>query len=116
MLTISAPIFDVEGYEIIEEPNPIGLFDFTRRVSRVATLDGEAAINDFGYSDSDRTLTIEWSTRSRDQVENIRRMAQVYSRLIVSFSDGCFIGAPESFAPQQDTNVLTILVERRLDQ
>lgn len=116
MLTINAPIFDVEGHETIQSPNPSGLFDFTRRVSRVPTLDGGAAINDFGYSDADRTLQIEWSSTNRGQIENIRRMAQIYGRLIVSFSDGCFIGAPESFAPQEDINSLTILVERRLDQ
>lgn len=116
MLTINAPIFDIEGHETIRSPSPAGLFDFTRRVSRVPTLDGGAAINDFGYSDSDRTLQIEWRSASRQQIENIRRMAQIYGRLIVSFSDGCFIGAPESFAPQEDTSTLTILVERRLDQ
>jgi hypothetical protein len=115
MLTISAPVFDIDGHEIIKSPRLAGLSGFQRRNSRVATLDGTAAINDFGYSDSDRILDIEWTPTSREQAENIARMAKTYSRLIVSFREGCFIGAPGPFSTSEDSIQLRILVERRID-
>ncbi|MDX1560074.1 MAG: hypothetical protein R3193_14290 [Marinobacter sp.] len=116
MLTINAPVFDIDGHETIESPELPGLSGFRRRNSRVATLDGGAAINDFGYSDADRILDIEWSPANRAQVENLARMVKAYSRLIISFREGCFIGAPGTFTPSDDSIQLRILVERRLDQ
>lgn len=115
MMTINAPIFDLDGSEIIEATPAPGLSALRRRVSRVATLDGGAAINDFGYSDADRTLNIEWQA-TREQADNIARMVKAYGRLIVSFRDGCFLGAPENFSPSEKTVSLSILIERRLDQ
>jgi hypothetical protein len=116
MLTIIAPVFDIEGYEIIEHPDKDGLSGFERRNSRIATLDGSAAFNDFGYSDSDRTLNIEWRPTSQDQVDNIARMVKAYSRLIISCREGCFIGAPGQLSTSEEKIQLRILVERRLDQ
>ncbi|WP_375191796.1 hypothetical protein [Marinobacter sp.] len=116
MLTINAPIFDIDGHETIDSPELPGLSDFSRRVTRTPTLDGGAAINDFGYSDADRVLDIEWVPRSQRQTDNLARMVRTYGRLIVSCKEGCFLGAPESFSPGDDTTQIRILVERRLDQ
>lgn len=115
MLTINAPVFDIDGHETISSPDIPKLSGFQRRNSRVPTLDGGAAINDFGYSDADRTLDIEWRPTSQAQADNISRMAKAYSRLIVSFREGCFIGAPGPFNPNEETIQFQILVERRLD-
>lgn len=116
MLTINAPIFDIEGCELIEFPGRDGITGFNRRNSRIPTLDGSAAINDFGYADADRTLDIEWTPRTQDQIDNIVRMVKSYSRLIVSNREGCFIGAPGSLSVSDGTVQLQILVERRMDQ
>lgn len=116
ILTINAPQFDIDGQVVAEGVDPSGLDGFSRRVSRVATLDGSAAINDFGYSPADRTLTIAWRPKNRAQVENLRRMAQSYGRLIVSYRDGCYLGAPERFTPSDESVSLTFLIEKRLDQ
>lgn len=116
MLTINAPVFDIDGHEVIERPELAGLTGFERRNSRVATLDGLASINDFGYSDADRTIDIEWRPTAPGQVANIARMVKTYNRLIVSTTEGCFIGAPGPFSPSDDTVQLRIFVERRLDQ
>tara|TARA_R110001583_G_scaffold6788_1_gene34199 strand:+ start:193 stop:543 length:351 start_codon:yes stop_codon:yes gene_type:complete len=116
MLTITSPIFDVEGSETIASPEPEGLSGFQRRNSRVATLDARAVFNDFGYSDADRTLEIRWKPSSQRQIDNIVRMIKAYSRLIVSFREGCFMGVPGSFSISDDKTQLQILVDRRLDQ
>lgn len=115
MLTINAPQFDIEGHIMVRNAERSGLFGFGRRVSRMPTLDGGAAINDFGYSASDRTFDITWNPESEVQVEQVRRMAQVYGRLIISFSDGCYLVAPENFSADDETVTLTALVEMRLD-
>ena len=113
---ISAPIFDVVGSEIIFNAERDGLSGITRRVSRIATLDGGAAINDFGFSEADRTLAINWTPKEKAQAENIDRMVRSYSRLIVSTEGGCFIGAPGLLTTSGLSLQLQILVERRLDQ
>ncbi|MFL1405371.1 hypothetical protein ACJO2E_08515 [Marinobacter sp. M1N3S26] len=114
MLTINAPVFDIDGHLTVENPVEDGVASFTRRVSRVATLDGAAAINDFGYSAADRTLNIEWTPRSLLEEDLARRLVQSYGRLIVTFREGCFVGAPFSFDLQEGVVTVVILVERKL--
>ena len=114
MISVSSPMFDINGNAVIRGASRQGVFDISRRVNRIATLDGGAAFNDFGYSESDRVLTIEWAPSKRDRVDNLRRMVRQYSRLLISCKEGMFIGAPESFTASGDTVRLTILVERKL--
>ncbi len=116
MLTISAPVFDLNGTVIARNPSMDGLQNLTRRVSRAATLDGQAAINDFGYTDADRDLIVEWTPTTKTELENVRRMFKTYSRLVVSFSEGCFMCAPESFSHPDGQISITLFVDKRLDQ
>jgi len=113
---ISAPIFDLDGSVEITGADPEGVAGFERRNNRIPTLDGGAAIPDFGYSDADRTLAIRWPARSKPDIENVRRMAKSYSRLIVSIEEGCFLGAPGPFSISNGEAQIQILVEKRLDQ
>lgn len=115
-VSITAPLFDLEGHVWLTNVDPDGLADFERRNSRVPTLDGGAAIPDFGYSDADRTFDIRWRPASKEQVETIRRLAKTYSRLIVATEEGCFIGAPGPFAMSDDEAQIQILIEKRIDQ
>lgn len=115
-LSITAPLFDIDGYVQLIGVNPDGLLDFERRNNRIPTLDGKAAISDFGYSDSDRTLDIRWPARDRAVVEGVRRLAKTYSRLIVATDEGCFLGAPGPFSLSGDEARIQILVEKRIDQ
>lgn len=116
MLTINAPQFDIDGHEVIERYRREGLGNIERRLSRTATLDGGAVFNDFGFSDADRTLDIEIDRPSKALVQNLSRMVQAYGQLIVSCSEGCFLGAPGPFTPGEEITQLTFYVERRLDQ
>lgn len=116
MLMISAPVFDLSGTVIAHSPDMEGLQNMTRRVSRAATLDGQAAINDFGYTDADRDLVVEWTPATEAELENVRRMFKTYSRLVVSFSEGCFLATPESFSAPAGQISITLFVDKRLDQ
>ncbi|MCK7542974.1 hypothetical protein MLC59_02160 [Marinobacter bryozoorum] len=116
MLTISAPVFDINGTVIAHSPDMEGLQNLTRRVSRAATLDGQAAINDFGFTDADRDLSVEWTPATLEEMENVRRMFKTYSRLVVSFSEGCFLAAPESFSAPDGQVSITLFVDKRLSE
>ncbi|WP_372986925.1 hypothetical protein [Marinobacter sp.] len=115
-VSIAAPLFDLDGYVQLFDLDPDGLLGFERRNNRIPTLDGKAAIPDFGYSDADRTLDIRWRARDRDVIENVRRLAKTYSRLIVATDEGCFLGAPGPFSLSGDEARIQILVEKRIDQ
>lgn len=115
-VSITAPLFDLEGHVILTNVDSGGLADFERRNNRIATLDGGAVITDFGYSDADRTLDIRWPAHDRDTVDTVRRLAKSYSRLIVATEEGCFIGAPGPFSLSDDEAQIQILIEKRIDQ
>lgn len=114
-VSITAPLFDLDGHVRLTDVSPDGLLGFERRNNRIPTLDGKAAIPDFGYSDSDRTFDIRWPARDKSVVENVRRLAKSYSRLIVATEEGCFIGAPGPFNLSNNEAQIRILVEKRLD-
>lgn len=115
-VSISAPLFDLDGHVWLTSVEPDGMAAFSRRNNRIPTLDGGAAITDFGYSDADRTLDIRWPANDRAAVDNIRRMAKTYSRLIIATDEGCFIGAPGPFSLNSGDAEIQILVEKRIDQ
>ena len=115
-VSISSPVFDINGHARIMNALPGGMSDFSLRVSRVATLDGGAAINNFGYSDADLTMDIRWPATDEAIVESVRRMAKIYSRLIIATAEGCFVGAPASFSLSDGEAGIQILIEKRLNQ
>lgn len=115
-VSITAPVFDLDGFVLLTNVSMDGLMGLSRRNNRIPTLDGAAVIPDFGYSDSDRTFDVSWRPTSKEPVETLRSLVKKYSRLIVSIGEGCFIGAPGSFSFSNGEVQIQILVEKRLDQ
>jgi hypothetical protein len=89
--------------------------DTSRRVNRVATLDGGAVFNDFGFTDADRTIRLVFSPLSAAHEQSVTRLVQTFSRITVSGPDGLFLAAPQSYTPSDTTGALTLLVERKLN-
>ena len=58
--TLSSPSADYAGHVQIDIRPVIESGTVARRVSRIATLDGSAVVNDGGYSDTDRTIDLRW--------------------------------------------------------
>ena len=87
----------------------------TRRLNRVATLDGGAAFNDAGHTEADRTIELRWQPVSEEYEARIRRLVRLYGRLTCATQDGLFLAAPERYTPGNDESRLRLLVERRLD-
>lgn len=109
-VVISAIVFDPEGWIPLELSADAQDRDITRRVARVATLDGGAAVNDFGFSDADRTMVLAWETLDAERESAISRMVQVYSRLHVSAQDGFFVAVPDSYRVSASGSRLSLLV------
>lgn len=115
-VSITAPLFDLEGHVWLTNVERDGLSALSRRNNRIPTLDGGAVIPDFGYSDADRTFDIRWTARTKAEVDAVRRLAKTYSRIIVSTDEGCFIGAPGTFTLNAEEAQLRVLIEKRIDQ
>lgn len=89
--------------------------DLTRRVSRSATLDGGAAIDDGGFSEADRTIEVFWATGTDAAEERVRRLVRLYPRVTCAFEAGLYLCAPQRYAASDGTSRLTLLVDRKLN-
>lgn len=113
MLTINAPVFDIDGSLVIDNPSRSGLVGIGRRATRTSTLDGGASISDFGFTDADRTLEVEWQA-SKGESLSAARLLKLYNRVIVSFDSGCFLCCPSEMNADDRLTRITLLVERKL--
>ena len=82
---------------------------FSRRVSRVATLDGGSVVNDSGFSHSDRTLIIEGRI-TETQRDNLEYMFQTYPLLNVAAKGEIRTCAPGKLECDNGKLKLTFLV------
>lgn len=111
---ISAPTFDPAGVEQITPLASSELGAISRRVNRVATLDGGAVVNDTGHWAADRTFRIRWRITGERQLQSLRRMVRTYPRLIISTRDGTFSAAPQSINHSDGAGDLVLLVMEQL--
>lgn len=93
-ISLSSPIFDLDGHVNIDAMEFSDVDAIERRVSRVRTLDGGVAYSDGGFAHGDRTARIEWRIRSQEQWDSVHVLMQNYSQLYVSMRDGCYLCAP----------------------
>lgn len=99
--------------ELVAEPGT-RFGDTTRRVNRVATLDGGAVFNDFGSTAADRAIELIFRPTSAAHAASVRRLVETYSRITVSIPDGLFLAAPQSYQPDDEEARLVLLVDRKL--
>lgn len=108
MIVLSTLLFDPDGVMRIDEIADSDVGAITRRVNRVATLDGGAVVNDSGYSPADRTFKIRW--RADDaSYQSASRLVRLYPQLRVTTDEGVFIGAPSNLERRGGIATLTIL-------
>lgn len=111
---ISTLTFDPDGAVTIDLMPETRMGESRRRVNRIATLDGAAVVNDFGYSDADRTIRLQWKPVSKARESNIQRLVETYARLHISTADGFFLVAPEYYEPRTNESLLVLLVLEKL--
>jgi len=114
MIVLSAIEFDPGGYIALSESAESELGEVTRRVNRVATLDGGVVINDGGHAPGDRTLRIKWRIRSREEYSAVARLLRVHPRIRVTTRDGMFLVSPQKLNEKRGEGDLTLLVIEEL--
>ena len=87
-----------------------------RRMNRVATLDGGAAFNDFGFSEADRTIELRWTPDDAANEAAVARLVRLHRWVHVSLPDGLWLAAPESYTPGANESRLVLLVSERVSQ
>lgn len=113
-VTISALVFDPYGSVTLSVKPDQTMGESRRRMNRVATLDGGAVFNDFGFSEADRSIELKWQVRSKAQEEAVIRLLQLYAKVHLSTRDGVYLAALETYKPGATESALTLLVSQKL--
>ncbi len=87
-----------------------------RRMNRIATLDGGAVFNDFGASESDRTIELRWRPTDAETEANVERLVKLYAQLHLATPRGCWLVAPEAYTPGATESRLVLLVVRKTSE
>ena len=117
LCALSSVLYDPIGHVMIDASDQDSdLGETTRRMSRVATLDGGAAVNDFGHSWADRTFKLRWDGATRAGQDEIERLVRLYSRLTFACSLGVFTVAPDRFMPGTTQSSITLLAIEKLNE
>ena len=85
-----------------------------RRMNRVATLDGSAVFNDFGFAEADRTITLVWPVRQAATEAAVLRLVQLYAQVTVATPGGLYLCGLEMYKPGATESNLTLLVAEKL--
>jgi hypothetical protein len=105
-IALCARAFDFAGALLVDVPTP-EFGDMRRRGNRIATLDGGAVVNDFGYSPADRIFTLRWRI-NEDEEATVRRLIALHDRLSVSTPEGLFECIVFSFTADAGVAVLVL--------
>ncbi len=114
LATISTLEFDPAGFLTLQVRPGSAFQERRRRVNRIATLDGGAVINDFGYAEADKTIALAWEPTDRVTEAAIDRLARLYGRLNVSIDGAMYLVAVESYTPGTDESQMRLLVIEKL--
>lgn len=113
LVSLTARQFDIAGAVTIDvQEDDLG--DRKRRATRVATLDGGAVINDFGYTDSDRVMSLRWQPTPAED-GTIDRLLKFHARIAVAVRGGIFEAIIGSYTVRSGTATLVVLPISRLD-
>jgi hypothetical protein len=113
-IVLSSRVFDLDGFVPLKVEASSQQFDKVRRVTRTATLDGGAFITDFGYTDSDRTMTFQIPFLDRDGVAAVEYLMRTYAEIGVATYDGFYVGVLSALQVRGGILVVTIFIKERL--
>ena len=113
---LSAQTFDLSGHVALDCLPATNSGALSRRMNRVATLDGGAAFNDFGFSEGDRTIELRWVQYDTAVDALVARLVRLHRFVYVSMPDGLWLAAPESYQPGAAESTLTLLAASKASQ
>ena len=113
-ITFESTVFDPVGVISLEALPASDLSASTRRVTRTATLDGNAVIIDNGYTSADSTLAIDaWLTETEQQ--RLQHLIQICPEIIATTPEGCYLGVIDSVRQGGDGRTqVSYLIQRTL--
>ena len=115
-VALESYVFDPLGSIVLNATPDSELSASTRRVSRTATLDGNAALIDNGWTAADSTLTIEAHLTAAEEA-TIQRLIRVYPEVVCSTDSGCYLGVIEFFRRVSSGRfVISFLIQRDMTQ
>lgn len=88
----------------------------TRRMNKVATLDGGSVIVDGGYAESDRTLSFEFTDLATQDRDALWFMFRTESLVYLSCPEGVFSGMLETVNIENDSGNLIFSVFEKLTE
>jgi len=112
-VTLSPLTFDPLGPVSLHATPDTSLGIHTRRMNRIATLDGGAVFNDFGFSQQDRSISLAWHPTPALHAA-VERLVQLYGRVHLATHQGFFVVAVESYVPGNTLATLSLLVAEKL--
>lgn len=110
---LSTPYADPTGHvalQLLPQTSPAELL---RRVQRIRTLDGGAAVNDFGVSDADRTFVLQFRPTAA-LAATLERLIRVAPTLLLCVREGAFIVVPSSLRLEARGATLTLLATEKV--
>jgi len=114
LIHLAATTFDLDGAWLDHGQPGARRHRRRRRMNRIATLDGGVVTNDFGATDGDRTIRLQWAPMAPADEALAARLVRLYSRLRLSCRDGLYLVAPESYKASPNQSVMTLLVVENL--
>ena len=113
---LTTTTFDLDGAVTLRVLPGSDFGEIRRRMNRIATLDGGVVTNDFGATDGDRTIRLQWTPQNAASEAQIARLVRLYQRLRVSCSEGVFLAAPESYKSSSGVSTLSLLVAEKISE
>jgi hypothetical protein len=112
MISISTTTSNPSGNIVLRHHYGSKLHEKPLRVSRTKTLDGGVYINHSGYTDGDRTLSIN-ATITKDQETIINSIAALYTSFLFGLDDGVYLGSISSFTAENGKLKMTVYLEQK---
>lgn len=114
LVALESYVFDPVGSIVIDALPDSELSASARRVTRTATLDGNAALVDNGWTAADSTLTIE-ANLTQGEESTVQHLVRVYPEVVCSTEQGCYLGVIEFVRRVASGRiVISFLIQRAL--
>lgn len=112
--SLTATTYDLEGALVLDLLPETDWGETRRRVSRVATLDGGVAVNDYGSAAGDRTITLAWTLDTPADEAAIDWIVSTHQTLTLCCYLGALRVAPDSLKCANGRATLVLLVLEKL--
>lgn len=114
ILNISTKTFDLNGWISVQCGNESKFKNQTRRVTKVATLDGGVSIVDMGYASVDTEFEVFVTDITLQQTNQLTYLMNTYPLLNFATLDGYFEGVISSLKTDAQPLSFTVLLKEQL--